>query len=140
MLARATSNDERLAVRRAILGACIEAMAHVDDSCGELGDHFREHEREYLAQVLGYLDQPDVMRDLLDLVIWEDYGFFHHVHDFLSKLHERAADLAVRELARSITELRGAKLHYQCARARRLRELVLESVKERPDRGGRRTG
>ena len=128
MLAATTSDDERLAVRRAILGAAMEAMAHVDDSGDELGQHFRDEEQRYLALVRHYLERPGILRDLLELATWEDYGLFHHLDSFLSGLAEPAADLAVRELARIISELRGAHLEYQRAKARQLRGIVLQSA------------
>lgn len=128
MLMLATSDDERLAVRRAILGACIEAMAHVDDSGCDLGEHFREREQQYLDAVRPYVERPGILRDLLELSTWEDYGLFHHLHAFLGQLSEAAADVAVRELARIIGDLREAGLDYQLGRAWRLRALVLESA------------
>jgi hypothetical protein len=129
MLAAATSGNEVLAVRRAIIGAGIEAMANVDDSGGELAQHFRDEEHTYLEQLDVYLDRPGILRDLLELVIWEDYGLFHHVEVFLESLPERAADSGVRELARTIAELRAAGLDYQVSKAQRLRRLVLASAK-----------
>lgn len=128
MLMSATSEGERLAVRRAILGACIEAMAHVDDSGCDLGDRFREREAQYLEALRPYVELPGILRDLLELSTWEDYGLFHHIDAFLSQLSEAAADVAIRELARIIGELRAAGLHYQLGRARRLRALVLKSA------------
>lgn len=128
MLMLATSDGERLAVRRAILGACIEAMAHVDDSGCDLGEHFREREQQYLDAVRPYVERPGILRDLLELSTWEDYGLFHHLHAFLGQLSEAAADVAVRELARIIGDLREAGLDYQLGRAWRLRALVLESA------------
>jgi hypothetical protein len=128
MLRLATSDDERLAVRRAILGACIEAMAHVDDSGCDLGEHFREREQQYLDAVQPYIERPGVLRDLLELATWEDYGLCHHVHTFLGQLSEGAGDLAVRELAQIIGELRVAGLDYQLGRARRLRSLVVGAI------------
>jgi hypothetical protein len=128
MVAAATSDDERLAVRRAIVGAAIEAMAHVDDSGDELGQHFRDEEQGYLTLVRHYLERPGILRDLLELATWEDYGLFHHLDSFLSQLPEPAADLAVRELARIISEVRGAALEYQRAKAKQLRGIVLRSA------------
>ena len=142
MLGVATSDDERLGVRRAILGAAIEAMAHVDDSGDELGQHFRDEEQGYLALVRHYLERPGILRDLLELATWEDYGLFHHLDSFLSQLPEPAADVAVRELARIISEVRGAHLEYQRAKARQLRGIVLRSAallaadREDPTDGG----
>jgi hypothetical protein len=127
-LAAAASDDERLAIRRAVLGACIEAMAQVDDSGDHLGQHFREQEDAYLTQVLAYIERPGILRDLLELATWEDYGLFRELDAFLKRLAEPAADLAVRELARILSELRGADLEYQHGKARRLRKLVLESA------------
>lgn len=63
MLANAT-RDEELAVRRAIVGAVIEAMAHADDSCDELGQHFRDAELAYLDHLGDYIDRPGILRDL----------------------------------------------------------------------------
>lgn len=129
MLAAASSDDEGLAIRRALVGAFVEAMAHVDDSGGELAERFREHENAYLAHLgRGYLARPGILVDLLELAIWEDYGLFHHLDAFLRRLPEPAADLAMRELARIIAELRCTELEYQQEKARRLRRLVLESA------------
>jgi len=128
MIAAASSDDERLAIRRAILGACIDAMAHVDDSDADLAEHFHEQEQAYLVCVLGHVERPGILRDLLELATWEDYGLFLHIDAFLGALPEAAADLAMRELARIIAELRGADLAYQGKKARRLRGLVLASA------------
>lgn len=130
MLENATPDDE-LAVRRGILGAAIEAMAHADDSGDELGQHFRDAELAYLDHLGDYLERPGILRDLLELATWEDYGLFHHIDVFLEWLPQRAADVAVRELARIITELRAAGLDYQLSKAQRLRRLVLTSDEKR---------
>ncbi len=128
MLAMATCDDERLAVRRAILGACVEAAAHVDDSGRDLCDHFREREQQYLAEVQPYVEIRGILRDLLELATWEDYGLFRHVYSFLGQLPEAVADLAVSELAQIIGELREAALEYQLGKARRIRKRVLASA------------
>ena len=128
MIAAASSDDERLATRRAVLGACIEAMAHVDDSDADLAEHFREQEQAYLVCMRGYVERPGILRDLLELATWEDYGLFLHIDTFLGALPEAAADLAMRELARIIAELSATDLVYQGKKARRLRGLVLASA------------
>jgi hypothetical protein len=127
LAAAAASRDDVLAVRRAIVGAPIDAMVHADDAGDELGQHFRDEEELYLGHLSNYLDRPGILRDLLELATWEDYGLFHHIEAFLKRLPERAADLAVRELAQVITELRAAGLDYQVSKAQRLRRLVLTS-------------
>lgn len=125
MLAAASSEDERLAIGRALLQACIEAMEHADDSGDDLGSHFREREAQYLETVRPYLARPRILRDLLELVAWEDYGLFDRVHAFLGELPEAEADLAVRELAEILHELRAAQLDGPLATATRLRARVL---------------
>ncbi|HEX2688121.1 MAG TPA: hypothetical protein VHN14_15940 [Kofleriaceae bacterium] len=136
LAAAAASRDDVLAVRRAIVGAPIDAMAHADDAGDELGRHFRDEEELYLGHLSNYLDRPGILRDLLELATWEDYGLFHHIEAFLKRLPERAADLAVRELARVITELRAAGLDYQVSKAQRLRRLVLASADDDVRREG----
>lgn len=141
MLENATA-DEELAVHRAILGAAIEAMAHTDDSGNELGQHFREAELAYLDHLVDYTERPGILRDLLELATWEDYGLFHHIDVFLEWLPESAADVAVRELAQIIGELRAAGLDYQVSKAQQLRRLVLASAEKRTatqDKRGRAT-
>lgn len=137
-LAHAASDEERLAVRRAILGACIEAMPHVDDSGCAIGDHFRAREAQYLDAVRSYLEHPGILGDLLELATWEDYGLFEQVDVFIGELTDVAADVARRELDRIIDELSEAQLDYQLEEARRLRALVRESNAE--GAGRRRNG
>jgi hypothetical protein len=104
LLRGARTDDERLAVRRAALSAAIDAMGRVDDSLDELGQHFRDLEHAYLEILRAYVDRPGVLRDILELAIWEDYGLFCEVEPFLRSLPEPHADLALRDLARLIAE------------------------------------
>ena len=127
LLLDAKNDDERLAIHRAMLAASIVAMEQVDDSLAELAQHFREYEAAYLALFRAYVEAPGLLRDLLELVVWEDYGLFHQVGLFLSSLPEPQADLALRELARIIAELRGAGLQYQLDSARALRRTVVDA-------------
>lgn len=124
----AVSDEERMAVHRALLTVAIDAIERVDDSFGELGELFREHEREYLTLLGPRADAPGMMRDLLELVIWEDYGLFNQVHAFLRALPERCADVAVRVLASIIAELRGAGLDYQLGKACALRQTLVSAA------------
>lgn len=55
--------------------------------------------------------------------------YFARLHaTYLTRLPESAADLAMRELARVIAELRRAGLEYQRDKAHRLRGSVLQSA------------
>lgn len=128
LLGRASHDDEQLAIRRAILTASIEAMDRIDDSSGEFGDQFRDHENAYLELLRRYLERPVLLRDLLELVVWEDYGLFHAIDGFLRSLREPEADLALRELASIIAELRAAGLVYQLDKASNLRCAVIAAA------------
>lgn len=75
------------------------------------------------------MEKPGLLRDLLELVVWEDYGLFHEVEGFLASLPEHQADLALRELTKIIAELRGAEgLDYQLDKARALRRSVVAAA------------
>lgn len=127
---RANTDDERLVIRRAALSAAIDAIERIDDSFGEFGDQFRVHEQTYLSLLRGYIDRPMLLRDLFELVVWEDYGLFQEVDPFLRGLREPEADLAVRELAKIIAELRSAGLRVQLEKARARRSSVIAAAEE----------
>ncbi|MEY4508588.1 MAG: hypothetical protein RLZZ450_710 [Pseudomonadota bacterium] len=131
MLYVAKSDAERLAIHRAALTAVIEMMDQVDDSDADMAILFRSSERAYLELLRGPLQTPRMLRDLLELVVWEDYGLFAEGGQFVGALTEDKADLVVIELARMLSELRAAGLDYQAARVRALRKRVLASVEDR---------
>lgn len=128
MLSIAKNDAERMAVHRAMLTVAIGTMDQVDDSSAELSELFREHEHAYLALLRAHIEAPGILRDLLELAVWEDYGLFSEVESFLSALQEGHADMALRELARIIAELRRAELGYQLAKARNLRQVLIAAV------------
>jgi hypothetical protein len=125
LLWSAQTDDERLAIERAMLAASIGAMEHVDDSLDELGQHFRDHEHAYLGLLRGVAERPGLLRDLLELSVWEGYGLFHEIEPFLRTLTEPQAD---RALANIIAELRANGLDYQLGRAHRLRRAVVAAA------------
>jgi hypothetical protein len=128
LLRCAKTDEEQLAIRRAALTTVIDAMERVDDSDGDLGEHFRDHEHAYLQLLRGRIDGPGLLRDLLELAVWEDYGLFHEVEPFLRTLSEPHADLALRELARIIAELHGTGLDYQLGKATKLRQAIIAAA------------
>jgi len=132
----AKGDDDRLAIHRAMLTVAIGAMEQVDDSLDELGQHFREHEHAYLELLGPRIERPGLLRDLLELVVWEDFGLFSEVEQFLAALPEVHADLAMRELARIVAELRGATLERQLAKARSLRRVLLTAAEALPPETG----
>ena len=127
-LLHAGREAERVAIHRAVLTVVIGAMDSVDDSYDEVGELFREHQRLYLDMIRGSAGDRGVMRDLLDLVIWEDYGLFVGIEKFLAALPEPHADVAVRVLAPIIAELRRERLTYPLGKALRLRRALLAAA------------
>ncbi len=122
-MSSSTSDLQRLAIHRAMLSAAIAAMAQVDDSLTELAEHFREHERSYLALLRDHRQVPGLLRDLLELAVWEDYGLFCEVEPFLRALPNGSARAAARELEEVIVELVRFELDYQLGKARALRSV-----------------
>lgn len=129
----ASSDAERAAIHRAVLTVILGAMEQVDDSSGDVAELFREHERAYLALIRGAAGDRGVIRDLLELAIWEDYGLFVGMKDFLAALPEPHADVAARELASIIAELRRERLTYPLRTALALRRALIAAVPDAPD-------
>lgn len=128
-LAAVTLSDaERLALYRAALTLLIESMEHLDDSGADVAMVFEDAERTYLALLRKEAAREGLLRDLLELVSWEDYGLFRGVEGFLSTLPEPLADLALRELSAFLGELRREGFEYTLRSARSLRRALLASV------------
>jgi hypothetical protein len=128
-IARTTAcDDERLALYRAAITVLIETMARVDDSGADISRVFEGVERMYLPLARAAAARPGILRDLLELVVWEDYGLFQHAEDFLRALPEPLADMALRELREIIAELHREGLDYPLDKARRLRRAVVASA------------
>ncbi|XXX81447.1 hypothetical protein WMF30_22070 [Sorangium sp. So ce134] len=121
----ATSDLERLALHRAAMTVIIEVMDQVDDSLADMSEVFAASERAYLDLARAHAGLDGILRDLIELAVWEDYGLLRGVRGFLGALQEEHADLAVRELAAILAELRRERLEYQTARALMLRRAVL---------------
>lgn len=128
LLSHSVDDLQHLAVHRAMLSVAIEAMAQVDDSLAELGEHFREHEQAYLALLRDHLEIPGLLRDLLELAVWEDYGLFYGLEAFLRTLTHEHAGTAKRELDEIIGELGRAELDYQLGKARALQEVLVDTA------------
>jgi hypothetical protein len=132
VLTAMTHDAERLAAHRALLTVAIGAMERVDDSDGDLAELFREHEREYLTLLTAHLDTHVLLRDLLELVVWEDYGLFAAIGDFLAALAGSPADAASRELATITAEVEAAGLDHPALQARRIHRMLAAG----PNRAG----
>jgi hypothetical protein len=89
---------------------------------------FRATESAYLALARDALSTPVVLRDLLELAVWEDYGLLEGLEGFLAVLSEEHADAALSHLAALISELRREHLEPQLAKAIALRRRVVASA------------
>jgi len=103
-------------------------MAQVDDSLAELAEHFREHEHLHLALLREHCETPGLLRDLLELVVWEDYGLFCGIEAFLRTLTNVHAETAKRELDEIMGELGRAELDYQLGKARALHDVLADAA------------
>jgi hypothetical protein len=121
----AASDLERLALHRAAMTVIIETMDLVDDSLAEMSEVFAASERAYLKLARDAAGLDGILRDLLELAVWEDYGLLKGIDHFLGALNEEHANTALRELASMISELGRERLDVQRARAVALRRAVL---------------
>jgi hypothetical protein len=128
LLSQSINDQQRLAVHRAMLSAAIGAMAQVDDSLAELGEHVREHERAYLALLGEHCEIPGLLCDLLELAVWEDYGLFCEIEEFLRTLPNVHAVTAKQDLDEIMSELGRAELDYQLGKARALHDVLADAA------------
>ena len=80
--ARLTCPHRLLALHRCALTIIIECMDHVDDSGADMAEAYRSIERRYL-DLVREADLDVVLRDLLELAIWEGYGLTEATEPFL---------------------------------------------------------
>jgi hypothetical protein len=107
---------EALALLRGWMTAVIELMGHADDSYGSIGMSFGEAFTAYLKIPIGRtgIDEGVFFPDLLDFLIWEDYGLTNdEIEGYFKKLTQAQADLCIGHLRRQIDELKRDDLGYQ---------------------------
>jgi hypothetical protein len=108
------------ALLRGWMTVVIELIEKADDSCGSIGDSFDEGFTDYLKIPLNQtgIDERVFFPDLLDFLIWEDYGLTDDaIEGYFQGLNERQADLCVEHLRREVTALREDDLDYQSEEA-----------------------
>ena len=128
------SASQRLALYRCVMTIVIETMSRSDDSGSGFAEAFADFETAYLHLAMDFLEEPVVLRDVIELAIWEGYGLVRNVETFLTNLPEHHADAAMRHLSRVIAELRREGLQFELERATRLRRAVLASLDSRSER------
>jgi hypothetical protein len=111
---------QTLALLRAWMTVVIELIEHADDSCGSIGDSFGEGFVAYLKIPLDKtgIDENVFFPDLLDFLIWEDYGLTDDgIKGYFTGLTPAQADLCINHLRQQIDELRADDLEYQSEEA-----------------------
>lgn len=113
-------NGELFALYRAFLTVVLEKVEMVDDSSGVIGSFYEEVFAEYI-----YLDRAklemqseDFFLDLLELIIWEDYGFTdQYKSDFFANISKGEIPLVENILQNQRAELSDLELDYQAEKA-----------------------
>jgi hypothetical protein len=111
---------EAQALLRGWITAVIELMSHADDSSGSIGMSFGDGFDAYLKIPLDKtgIDENVFFPDLLDLLVWEDYGLTDdRIEGYFKGLSPAQADLCIGHLRKQIDELRADDLRYQSEQA-----------------------
>ncbi len=108
------------ALLRGLMTVIVELIEKADDSFGSIGMSFDEGFTVYLKIPLDQtgIDERVFFTDLLDFLIWEDYGFTDGgIEGYFRGLNERQADICVEHLRHEIASLREDDLDYQSEEA-----------------------
>jgi hypothetical protein len=111
---------EAQALLRAWITVVIELIEMADDSFGRIGDSFGAGFKTYLGIPLAEtgIEEPVFFADLLDFLIWEDYGFtWKRTDGYFRKLTPEQADFCIAHLRKQIEELSAELLSYQREKA-----------------------
>jgi hypothetical protein len=119
-LTRAGRLAEAQALFRAWLTVLIELLHIADDSFGCIGMSFHEGFAAYLRltpEQTG-MDEAAYLEDLLELLIWENYGLtYDQTEGYFGRLTRSQGDLCLQYLRRRVEELRADYLPYQSEEA-----------------------
>ena len=114
------SNAELLALYRAFLTVVLKKMESVDDSYGIVGDLYQEVFQGYFMLDRNELDMEltSFFQDLLELIIWEDYGLTdYEMPNFFKNLSSAEIPLVKSILLQQKDELKSLDLDYQAKKA-----------------------
>ena len=119
-LSKSGKSAEALALLRAWMTVVIELMSHADDSFGSIGMSFDDGFAAYLKIPLDGtgIDEDVFFPDLLDFLIWEDYGLTDdRIEGYFKGLTPAQGDRCIEHLRRRIGELKEDDLEYQSEEA-----------------------
>jgi hypothetical protein len=108
------------ALYRAYLTVVLDKMNQVDDSYGVIGQCYENVFGAYFQLDRGDLQMPHEIffQDLLDLLIWEDYGFtYRNQPDFFASLTEQDVPVVEAILRQEWRELSELELTYTSEKA-----------------------
>jgi hypothetical protein len=111
---------EEAALDRAFLTVLLEKMDLIDDSYGVIGDLYAEILQQYcqLGRTVFVTAPTDFYQDLLEFILWEDYGFGDQGQtDFFASLTPAEAEIVEAILRAQWHELSALALEYQAERA-----------------------
>ncbi len=117
------------AMLRAFLSVILERM--MDDSFGRIGQCYAEALLAYLAVPLPKTGIKDdvFFKDLLELVIWEDFAFTdEYIDGYLETITPQQADICIDHLREQYRELHADHLTYQAEEALRLLNIIHKPV------------
>ncbi|MCP4421275.1 MAG: hypothetical protein GY805_32085, partial [Chloroflexi bacterium] len=126
------SQPELIALYRAFLTVMLEKIEMVDDSYGVIGELYNDIFSNYICipRVDVGLSSADFLQDILELLIWEDYGFtMDATPQFFANLSSDDALLAKTILQIQQSELAALQLVYQAERALTLLGLLTAQQK-----------
>jgi hypothetical protein len=119
-LQKSGKDAEAQALLRARMTVVIELMEHADDSYGSIGMSFDDGFGAYLKIPLDKtgIAEGVFFHDLLDFLIWEDYGLTNdRIEGYFETLTPAQADICIEHLRRQVDELRDDDLEYQSEEA-----------------------
>jgi hypothetical protein len=108
------------ALLRGWMTVIIELMERADDSCGSIATSFKDGFIAYLKIPLEQtgIDERVFFTDLLDFLIWEDYGLTDSgIEGYFRGLNNRQADLCIEHLRHEVAALRYDDLEYESGEA-----------------------
>lgn len=115
-LAKKANIFSLFAIYRAFLTVIIEKTNMIDDSFGVIGDLTRETFKAYISLDKSQLVIPleDFYWDLLNLMLWEDYGYFDECYqDVFENLTDTEIPIVEEILLMEKEELKKEELDYQ---------------------------
>jgi hypothetical protein len=119
-LLKSGEEAEAQALLRALMVVVVELMEKADDSCGSIAMSFGEGFDAYLKipPDKAGIDDDVFFPDLLDFLIWEDYGLTNdRIEGYFKGLTTSQADLCIDHLRGEIDELRSDDLEYESEEA-----------------------